>query len=174
MRIVIIAIAVVVAVSVGAGLMLSVNRTATTSNSSTVIGQNQNTSTASGGSFTTNPSNANVAEELNTTVTPVFSLEKKSAHYVSNTPLHAAAVTTPPAVVTINFNFDLSTQSVISVTKDGNEYSTGQTVVADDKLVLERGLNPNAPDGVYTVNYSACWPDGLCHTGTFQFAIDRP
>jgi plastocyanin len=38
---------------------------------------------------------------------------------------------------------------------------------------MRRQIDPNAPDQTYTVMYNACWPDGSCHDGSFQFAIDR-
>ena len=34
-------------------------------------------------------------------------------------------------------------------------------------------MDQTAPDGLYTVNYKACWPDGSCDEGSFQFVIDK-
>jgi len=34
-------------------------------------------------------------------------------------------------------------------------------------------MEQDSPDGLYTVSYKACWPDGSCHDGHFQFIIDR-
>lgn len=98
---------------------------------------------------------------------------KKSAHYESNTPAHASVLAGVPVNVVIDFNFDLGPGSSISIKTDDKEYGTGETVIDPNKLAMRRNTNPNAPDGFYTVNYKACWPDGSCHDGYFQFTIDR-
>lgn len=79
----------------------------------------------------------------------------------------------PPVNIVIDFNFDLAKPSSISITKDGTEYGQGDTTIDTNKLVLRRAFDPVAPDGTYTVNYKACWPDASCHDGSFQFAIMR-
>ncbi len=38
---------------------------------------------------------------------------------------------------------------------------------------MRRKMDSASPDGLYTVNYKACWADGSCHDGNFQFAIDK-
>lgn len=105
--------------------------------------------------------------------TEQFSNPKKSAHYESNTPEHGSTLAGVPINVVINFNFDLAPPSSISVTSDGKEYGVGETIIDSNKLTLRRNLDPNSPDGLYTVNYNACWPDKNCHDGSFQFKIDR-
>ena len=102
----------------------------------------------------------------------VFSNPKKSAHYESNTPSHRSTLAGVPVNVVIDFNFDLAKPSSISIMKDAAEYGVGETKIDANKLVLRRDINPDAPDGLYTVTYKACWPDGSCHDGSFQFAID--
>ena len=108
-----------------------------------------------------------------------FGNPKKSAHYESNTPEHGSTLAGVPINVVINFNFDLAKPSEITIEKDPStgsgqaEYGVGETIIDEDKLSMRRNMAPNAPDGIYTVNYNACWPDGSCHDGYFQFAIDR-
>jgi plastocyanin len=102
-----------------------------------------------------------------------FELPKKSAHYETNTPAHEAVLAGVPINVVIDFNFDLAPPSSISIMSNGKEYATGDTVIDESLLALRRPMAPDAPDGLYTVNYNACWPDGSCHDGHFQFAIDR-
>lgn len=102
-----------------------------------------------------------------------FEDPKKSAHYESNTPAHGSVLAGVPVNVVIDFNFDLATPSAISITSDGKEYGIGDTIIDQNKLSMRRDVDPQAPDGLYTVSYSACWPDGSCHDGSFQFAIDR-
>ena len=102
-----------------------------------------------------------------------FANPKKSAHYETNTPAHASTLAGAPVNVVIDFNFDLHDKSEISITKDGKDYGLGKTIVDTNKLTLRRAMDPAAPDGLYTVEYNACWPDESCHDGNFQFAIDR-
>lgn len=104
---------------------------------------------------------------------PVTLSVKKSAHYVSNTPAHGSVLASVPENVSINFNFDLGTGSSISIKTGNREYGSGATIIESNKLVMRRSMDPNAPDGLYTVSYNACWPDGSCHDGHFQFTIDR-
>ncbi len=108
-----------------------------------------------------------------TTQAPQFTNPKKSAHYESITPVHAAILAAPPVNVVIDFNFDLVQGSSISITTNNQEYGLGETTIDTNKLSLRRAVSPSAPDGVYTVTYKACWPDGSCHDGSFEFAIDR-
>lgn len=107
------------------------------------------------------------------TQTSTFVTPKKSAHYESNTPEHATTLAGVPINVVINFNFDLAANSSISIKKDGKEYGVGQLTIDENKLSMRKKMDPAAPDGTYTVEYLACWPDKTCHDGNFQFAIDR-
>lgn len=102
-----------------------------------------------------------------------FTNPKKSAHYESNTPEHGSILAGVPINVVINFNFDLAPPSSISITMDGKEYGKGETLIDSNKLTMRRNMDPLSPDGVYTVNYNACWPDKTCHDGNFQFKIVR-
>lgn len=102
-----------------------------------------------------------------------FSNPKKSAHYESNTPAHGAVLASTPVNIVIDFNFDLALPSSISITNDGKEYGIGDTMIDSNKLAMRRSFNSDAPDGIYTVSYKACWPDTSCHDGNFEFAIDR-
>lgn len=98
---------------------------------------------------------------------------KKSAHYESNSPAHGSVLAGVPVNVVIDFNFDLSTGSLISIKAGDREYGIGETIIDSNNLAMRRDIDTNAPDGLYTVNYKACWPDGSCHDGYFQFTIDR-
>lgn len=102
-----------------------------------------------------------------------FQNPKKSAHYESNTPAHSATLAGVPANVVIDFNFDLANGSSISITNNEKEYGVGETIIDSNPLAMRQNMDPSAPDGLYTVSYKACWADGSCHDGIFQFAIDR-
>lgn len=105
--------------------------------------------------------------------TTTFENPKKSAHYESNTPSHGLTLAAPPINVVIDFNFDLAEPSEIKILKDRDDYGADATKIDENKLALRRNMNPDAPDGIYTVEYKACWPDKSCHEGNFQFAINR-
>lgn len=102
-----------------------------------------------------------------------FKNPKKSAHYESNTPTHGAVLAGPPVNVVIDFNFDLAPPSTISIKMGGKEYGVGDIVIDESKLAMRKNFDTDAPDGLYDVTYDACWPDGSCHDGKFQFAVDR-
>lgn len=102
-----------------------------------------------------------------------FSNPKKSAHYESNTPAHAAVLARVPINVVIDVNFDLAKPSAITIKRDTKDYGVGETAIDKNKLAMRREMDMSAPEGLYTVAYKACWPDGSCHDGSFQFAIDK-
>ncbi len=102
-----------------------------------------------------------------------FSTPKKSAHYESNAPTHGSVLPVVPVNVVIDFNFDLAPPSSIEILKDGKNYGIGTAVIDSNKLSVRIPMEQGAPDGLYTVNYQACWPDRSCHEGHFQFVIDR-
>lgn len=121
--------------------------------------------------------NQPVSTQSGTSNQPVgFSNPKKSAHYETNTPNHGATLAAVPINVVIDFNFDLAKPSAMKIIKNGVgglDYGLGETVIDPNKLSMRRQMDSTAPDDIYTVFYDACWPDGSCHDGNFQFAIDR-
>lgn len=102
-----------------------------------------------------------------------FANPKKSAHYESNTPAHGVTLAGVPMNVVIDFNFDLAKPSEIKILKDSQDLGEGETIIDKNKSSMRRRMNPDASDGLYTVEYKACWPDGSCHDGSFQFAVDQ-
>lgn len=102
-----------------------------------------------------------------------FSSPKKSAHYESNTPEHKAILAGVPINVVINFNFDLVEPSEIKILKDGKNYGVGETIIDANKLSMRRNIDIASPDGLYYIEYKACWPDKSCHDGNFEFEIRR-
>jgi len=111
---------------------------------------------------------------LKTESNPIsFNTPKKSAHYETNTPAHGSVLAAAPINIVIDFNFDLAPPSSISIIKDDVEYGVGDLQIDSDKLAMRRNFNPAAPNGLYKVNYTACWPDRSCHEGHFEFAIDH-
>lgn len=108
-----------------------------------------------------------------------FENPKKAAHFESNTPEHGDILAGIPINVVINFNFDLAKPSSIKISpwNKGREISidmgVGETIIDSNKLSMRRKMNSNSPDDLYTVSYKACWADGSCHDGYFQFKIDK-
>ena len=113
------------------------------------------------------PSTSNESQE------PMFSTPKKSAHFETSTPAHGSTLAAAPPEVVLDFNFDLASNSTIQIMKDGKDYGTGSVTIDTSKLAMRRAMAVDAPNGVYTVNYKACWPDRSCHDGHFQFSINR-
>ena len=97
----------------------------------------------------------------------------KSAHYVSSEPANNVLLSTSPSKVTLNFNFNLTAPSKIQVTKDGSDVTAGTTQISEDKLSMSVPINANQT-GNYKVAYTACWPDGSCHNGSFGFSVKLP
>lgn len=102
-----------------------------------------------------------------------FTNPKKVPHFEGSTPSHGATLAAVPINVVIDVNFDLATGSSITILRDGQDVGSGETTIDTNRLAMRRPMLPQAPDGRYTVRYSACWPDQSCHDGSFQFAIDR-
>lgn len=127
----------------------------------------QNTNTQSTASSTELPQTQVETGNIN------FSNPKKSAHYESNTPSHGAILASVPINIVIDFNFDLAKPSEIKILNKGKDYGVGETIIDSNNLSMRRNLSSDSPEGLYTVEYKACWPDGSCHEGNFQYALDR-
>lgn len=121
----------------------------------------------------TAPTPSPVAQQPKDNLQYVFDNPKKSAHYETNTPDHGLILAGVPINVVIDFNFDLAKPSSIKIQKDKKDYGIGETIIDDNKLSMRRNMDPASPDGLYNIEYNACWPDGSCHDGHFQFAIDK-
>jgi plastocyanin/methionine-rich copper-binding protein CopC len=96
-----------------------------------------------------------------------------AAHFVDSTPGHGQEFAQVPNRVLVNFNFNLADNSSIAVTKRGVPVAAGPaTVRGERRLELASDLAGVQGDGVYLVNYKACWPDRSCHDGQFAFKVD--
>ena len=93
-------------------------------------------------------------------------------HFVDSYPNHGDVLAQAPEKLVLNFNFNLHPDSAISVTRDGEEVSLGPIVISDSKLSMQEPIEGRPPDGVYEVEYSACWPDQSCHEGITGFVVD--
>lgn len=121
------------------------------------------------------------SKDLKETPVPTQTLQKssefgtatKALHWVGNVPEHGSTLPIPPLNIVINFNFDLSEKSIIEITKDGQDYTIGETTIDESKQTLRQKFSQTAPDGNYTVSYNACWPDDSCHQGEFKFKIEN-
>ena len=94
----------------------------------------------------------------------------KTPHFVSSTPANNEVLKNFPTEVTINFNFDLVEGSKIGVSFNGSSIVDQQTKISADKLSMTLPIYP-ATFGNYKVDYTACWPDGSCHNGSFGFSV---
>lgn len=121
----------------------------------------------------TTPSPTQISPQNQPPSSDQFSTSKKSAHYESSTPEHGAILAGVPINAVINFNFDLAKGSEIKIDMSGKDYSVGEAIIDTNKLAIRRKMDQSSPHGIYTANYKACWADGSCHDGMFQFKIDR-
>lgn len=94
----------------------------------------------------------------------------KSAHYVSSNPANNAELDSVPAEVSIKFNFVLAPPSKITISLNQQDVTGGDTKISADKLTLSAPIKSSGA-GAYKVEYTACWPDGSCHDGSFGFFI---
>ena len=92
-------------------------------------------------------------------------------HFVDASPAHGDSLPQAPLELVLNFNFNLHPDSAIALTRDGSPVALGPVTISTDKLSMRAAI-PNTPgDGVYQVNYTACWPDGSCHEGSVAFTV---
>lgn len=96
----------------------------------------------------------------------------KTPHFVSSEPANNALLQSVPESVVINFNFDLAPPSEIRVIIDGEDVTVGETKISADKLSMSAPIKV-ASGANYKVQYTACWPDGSCHDGSFGFSVSR-
>jgi methionine-rich copper-binding protein CopC len=94
-----------------------------------------------------------------------------AAHFVNSTPNHRATFAQMPDKVVINFDFTLSETSTITVSKDGAPVVSAKPTFSGNKLTMSAPLPANVGNGLYQVDYKACWPDQSCHTGKFAFTV---
>jgi plastocyanin len=100
-------------------------------------------------------------------------VQRFAAHYVDAAPVHGNTFTLVPDKVLINFDFSLAEPSLITVTKDGKTLQIGKTTISGpNSLHLSSTLSKDAGDGLFVVNYNACWPDKSCNTGQFAFTVN--
>lgn len=101
-----------------------------------------------------------------------FENENKTGNFEKSNPENQQTVAEPPAVVLVQTNSQSSNNSSVSINKDGRDYGQGNTSVFGNGLVMARTMDPNAPDGLYTVNYRSCGQDGRCQEGSYQFTVN--
>ncbi len=93
-------------------------------------------------------------------------------HFVDSSPGHGEKFAQVPPAIVLNFNFNLNQNSAINITRDGQQVSTSRVEFAANQLSMRTSVTSASEDGVYQVDYKACWPDGSCHDGRLAFVID--
>jgi len=137
---------------------------------------------AGGGATTTSGSTTSTSRTTTISVTSTTMAEAagppladidhlRTPHFVRSTPAHGATENAQPQAVSIDFNFDLGSQSTISVSRKDVEVTAGATTIAADRLSMSVPLSPDSGLGTFLVKYRAYWPDGTYHDGQFAFAV---
>jgi plastocyanin len=121
---------------------------------------------------TSPPASAPTSTETPATTKNTGIQQIKSLHFETASPDHNEVYAVAPYNVVIDFNFDLADNSKITIEKDGVDYGEGATTIDPKERTLRRLMKQNAPDGIYTIKYTACWPDRSCHDGLHAFTID--
>lgn len=97
----------------------------------------------------------------------------KISHFLDSTPLANEVYAVSPINVTLNFNFDLTSDSSLSAkSTDGIEWTEGNILIEDANTVLKIKLKQVMPEGKYNVSYTACFVSNICESGQFPFSID--
>ena len=94
-------------------------------------------------------------------------------HIMSTTPTQFSILAESPINIVIDTDLDLAENSAIRLYHGGNEYRPGSFSIDENKLAMRRTMLPDAPDGEYTVNYTACHIQIGCEDGQFSFRINR-
>ena len=114
-----------------------------------------------------------IFNNLKKEVTTAPSSFVKTPHFLDSTPMHDEIYAGQPVNITINFDFDLAAGSEIFVVNNqGQQVTAGGVRIEDNNTALKRDLADQLADGKYKVLYKACWVDGSCHDGQFEFAIE--
>lgn len=104
-----------------------------------------------------------------------FAGERQTRHVDTDLsfPRHEDVIPGPPLNVVISFDAALTNASAIAVLSSDADYAEGDTIIDPNHLTMRRVVKSDAPDGVYAVNYDACFLGGKCRKGTFSFAVNR-
>jgi methionine-rich copper-binding protein CopC len=113
----------------------------------------------------------NIENDANENSSPFFMNDRKTPHWVSNTPEHKAVLAAAPLNVVVNFDNNLTNDSIMMIIHHDRDFGTGRVIINSNNLL--RSMDEKAPDGIYTVQYRACWPDKSCDDGNFQFIIKQ-
>lgn len=95
-----------------------------------------------------------------------------AAHVVDSYPNHAQVLAASPARVVINFDVKLTSESTVTVEKDGKLVENGAPQFDDRRISMTSTLPPQQGDGLYVVKYRGCLSNGSCSDGEFGFKVD--
>ncbi len=104
-----------------------------------------------------------------------FSGEHQARHVDTDLsfPRHEDVLPGPPLNIVVSFDAPLTLGSAIAARANDTDYGDGDTIIDPTKRTMRRVIKPDAPDGVYAVEYNACFEGGKCRAGIFSFAINR-
>lgn len=127
---------------------------------------------------TVRPAGTNVATTTTGTTPPpvddrpTFTAERRSREVTATQPADRARLASVPSNLSVTFGQPVRGTPTLSMRVEGVEYGAGDTVVGDAGTTIRRGLAANAPEGIYTVNYYACFVVDPCASGSFQFSLE--
>ena len=98
-------------------------------------------------------------------------------NFDSSYPTHGEVLKKAPDRIDINFKLELQEGSTFSVLRDGAPVSIGEIVISQDPWLLALSMGASlergsSDEGVYRVDFLACWADGSCNEGALAFTVD--
>lgn len=95
-----------------------------------------------------------------------------SDDYLSSFPLHKDVLVKSPVSVVLDFKRPITDGSTLIVVRDKKGYNLGNVEIDPEGRTMRVSLKEDAPNGLYDVTYEACFDDGVCQDGFFQYIVD--
>ncbi len=95
-----------------------------------------------------------------------------TVHFVDSFPNHSQTLTQSPARVGINFDVALGAGSGIRVVREGAAISVETVEFDPRRIYMSAPLPTELGDGLYLVQYTACFADAGCSEGQIGFQVD--
>lgn len=102
-----------------------------------------------------------------------FADQNKTNNFDQSIPSHGDVVPAAPPAVIVQTNNTNTSNSNLTINKDNQDYGTGRVIIEANGNNLRRTMDPDSPEGIYTVNYSSCNSGGSCQNGSYQFRIEN-
>lgn len=93
-------------------------------------------------------------------------------HFVDSFPNHAQTLTQSPDRIGINFDVALTPESGLTLERDGTSLKVGVIEFDSRAIYMSAVIPPDSGDGLYMLNYHACFLQENCSDGRIGFRVD--